>query len=644
MHQRSIYLKTRQPNLVLAELCAEIHVQELVGCETISTHQALGRVLAEPVHANLSLPPAHLAAMDGYAVVASSTFGARQGKPLALRIGHEAFAVNTGHALPRGCDAVIMIEEAPEHDGCIHIEAACAPWQHVRRMGEEIVASELLLPRQHQIKAWDIGTLLAAGVWQVCTYAPIRACIIPTGDEVLRSTSRQKPQPGQVVDSNSPMLAALCEANGAIATCFDPVPDVQESLHQALCTALEGPEQVILLCAGSSAGSKDFTRSIIEREGRILAHGLSLMPGKPSIISICRGKAVIGVPGYPVSALACFEEIVAPLLAFLQHRQRPDSQEIQAELSRSVPSRPGVEELIRLNIGRVGSHYVASPLPRGAANIRSVTRSQGFVRVPANAEGLEQGRTITTELCVPRQQLDHVLLMVGSHDNSLDLLGDALMARKEPVHLSSNHVGSMGGFTALKLGHCLCAGMHVFDPQSGDFTFPFIPSLLPQTPVNVLNLAIRQQGLIVPKGNPLGIKTLTDLTRVRFINRQRGSGTRILFDWMLQQAGITPQAINGYAKEEYTHMALAMNILMGEADAGLGIYAAAKALDLDFIPLVKERYDIVIPKAFWDDPRIAAMRDIIQSSVFKQQLEGLGGYECQITGQLMQAGQGLTPA
>ena len=640
MQQRAIYLQTATVSTVLEALYS--HIAPLSpATETLATHQALGRVLAQPVFARYSSPAAHHAAMDGYAVCAAQTFGAREGKALALTLGTKAFAVNTGNVLPSGCDAVIMIEHAPEHDGTIHIEQACTPWQHVRRMGEEIVASELILPGKHTIQPWDIGTLLAGGIWQLEVYRTLRLHIIPTGDEVQDTKLCPEAVPGKVFDSNSPMLGALAEQHGAHPTLVPPVADTMEALTLALTDALESEADMVLFCAGSSAGSKDFTRRVIESQGHIIAHGLAVMPGKPGIAGVCRGKPVIGVPGYPVSALVCFEELVAPLIAHMQHSRKPENEVVEAELSRAISSRPGMEELVRVHIGRVGKRYVASPLPRGAANIRSVSRSQGLVRVPAPAEGLAQGHRVQAELSVPKANLDKVLLMTGSHDNSLDLLGDALMARKSPVVLASNHVGSMGGFIALRDGHCLCAGMHVFDPESDDFTFPFIPSLLPDTPVRVLNLAIRQQGLIVAKGNPLKLGRIADLAHCRFVNRQKGSGTRILFDWLLQKHDIQASHIPGYTKEEYTHMAVAVHVLHQEADAALGIYAAAKALDLDFVPLVRERYDLVIPEVFWEDPRILALREIVHSANFKSTLVALGGYETSLTGKLMRPGQGL---
>ena len=287
----------------------------------------------------------------------------------------------------------------------------------------------------------------------------------------------------------------------------------------------------------------------------------------------------------------------------------------------------------------VGDKLVATPLGRGAGNITTVTRAQGDVRIPEQAEGLNEHAVVPAELSVSEAELDRILVCVGSHDNTLDLLADELMGLPEPFRFASTHVGSMGGITALKNGSCHLSGMHLFDPGSDDFNFPFIKKFLPDVDVTVINLAIRHQGIIVPYGNPMNIQGIDDFTRVRFINRQRGAGTRILLDWKLKQAGLKPSDVKGYDKEEFTHMAVAVNVLTGAADCGMGIYAAAKALGLDFVPLALERYDLVIPTRFLDDPRVQAVRALLDSPAFKARIEAQGGYDTPLTGQIMAEGE-----
>lgn len=606
--------------------------------------EAAGRVLHEAVHARCSSPTCHAAAMDGYAVRAAHTFAAREGEPVLLREGETCFAINTGHALPPDCDAVIMIEHvAVDGKGGVSIEAPAFPWQHVRRIGEDIVATELLFPRNHLIRPCDVGALLSGGIWEVPVWEQPLVRIIPTGDEVLDFELRPDPGHGQVVESNSQVLAAQARELGCRVERVKPVPDQPELLRAALRDSLDAGAHVVIFCAGSSAGSKDYTRAVLESEGEILVHGIAAMPGKPSLAAICRGRPVFGAPGYPVSSLICFEELITPAICLLAHRPLPARPEIQVELTRSLPSRLGLEEFVHLAVGRVGEKAVGIPLNRGAGNITTVTRAQAVMRIPAEAEGAAEGSLVRARLSVPQARLHDNLICVGSHDNVLDLLADELMGLPRAFRLVSAHVGSMGGIAALKRGVCHMAGMHLLEEDTGDFNFAFLRQYWPQGKVVLLNLAIRRQGLMVPPGNPRGIKGVGDLKGkgLRYINRQRGAGTRILFDWHLRRAGLKPADVDGYAKEESTHMAVAVNVLTGAADCGMGIYAAARALGLDFVPLARERYDLAIPEHFWEDPRILAVRDMLQSGVFKARLESLGGYETGLTGQIMQPGVGL---
>lgn len=636
--KRNIYLTTIPPAEAIARVKASLDREALMHEETIPSQEASGRVLAHAVHARHSSPTFHSAAMDGYAVDARATFAAREGRPLTLREDETCFAVNTGQPLPEGCDAVIMIEQIVRDGGNISIETPAFPWQHVRRIGEDIVATELLFPRNHHLRPWDVGALLSGGIWEVPVRERITVRIIPTGNEILDFTSRPDPGRGEVVESNSQMLAALAREAGCLVERTAPVPDDPEALHEALQESLNAGTHVTLFCAGSSAGSRDFTRATLEKEGEILTHGIAVMPGKPSLLANCRGLLAAGVPGYPVSALICFRELLEPLIAWLSYREPPARDTVPVELTRTVPSHPGVEEHVRVSIGRVGDKLVATPLGRGAGNITTVTRAQGILRIPEQAEGLNEHAVVPAELSVSEAELDRILVCVGSHDNTLDLLADELMGLPEPFRLASTHVGSMGGITALKNGSCHLSGMHLFDPATDDFNFPFLKKFLPDADPTLVNLAIRHQGIIIPAGNPLEIRGIEDFTRVRFINRQRGAGTRILLDWKLRQAGLRPADIRGYDKEEYTHMAVAANVLTGAADCGMGIYAAAKALALDFLPLAVERYDLVIPNRFLDDPRIRAVRGLLDSPAFKARIEAQGGYETTLTGQIMKAG------
>jgi putative molybdopterin biosynthesis protein len=642
--ERNIYLDLMSIPEAIAKVTAALDRDALINLETIPSHEACGRVLARPVYAKTSSPTFHSAAMDGIAVKAASTFAAREGSPIRLVKDTDYLPINTGNPLPEGMDAVIMVEEILEDTGeSVTIEKGAFPMQHVRRIGEDIVATELLLPQNHSLSPYDIGALLSAGIWEVEVWEPVRMTVIPTGDEVLDFTTRPVPQSGQVIESNSQVFLAIARNWNCVSQRVAPVPDDPESLKAAINRAIDQGAHVVVVGAGSSAGSKDYSKSVINELGEVLVHGISVMPGKPSILGTVQGRLVVGVPGYPVSAVVCIEELLGTIVAWLSRARVWERPEIPVEMARKVPSKLGLEERVRLAIGRVGDKNVAIPLARGAGMITTLTRAHGVTSIPATSEGVEQGATLTARLLVPRAELEQTLLVIGSHDNTVDLLANGLMGLEDPLYLASSHVGSMGGLMALKSGSTMVAGAHLFDPETEDYNFPFIRKYLPDMDLIVVNLAIRHQGFIVAPGNPMGIISIEDLVRqkARFVNRQRGAGTRILFDHALKQAGKSPADIVGYASEEFTHMALAANVLTGAADCGLGIFAAARALGLGFAPLARERYDLLIPKAHFDDPKIQTLLAMIRQDTIKEQIESLGGYETTLTGQIMQPGQGL---
>jgi len=650
MSKRNIYLKTVPPEEAVALAKEHLDRDALLGTERVPTHEAAGRVTAGPIYAKYSSPTFHAAAMDGVAVWAESTFAAREDAPVALDFGEGFVFVNTGNPLPDGKNAVVMIENVVQKDeNTVLIEAPAFPWQHVRRIGEDIVATELLIPQNRELTPSDIGALLSAGIYTVEVRDRVRTVFLPTGDEVLDFLDRPEPRAGQVIESNSQVFLAYAKSWGIDAGWSAPVPDDEDALREAVVDSLRKGCHMVVVGAGSSAGSKDYSKKVFESIGTVLVHGISVMPGKPSLLAVTDersgypGRLLVGAPGYPVSAIVCHEKILAPVVHWLMGKSAPERREADIVLARKTPSRPGMREAIRLAAGRIGENIVGAPLARGAGMISTMTKAQAVTYIPEDVEGVEQGETVRAELLVHKSDLDRVLVHVGSHDNTLDLLANELMGLSEPLRLVSSHAGSMGGLTALKAGSALFAGAHLFDPDTGDFNFPFIEKYLSGLPVTVVNLAIRHQGLIVTRGNPLSIRGVDDLTRddVVFINRQRGAGTRILLDHHLKKADIAPRDVAGYDNEEFTHMAVAVNVLTGAASCGLGIYAAAKALGLDFVPLAHERYDLVIPDAYMDDPRIKTLIEIIGRKSVQTKIKAQGGYETNMTGRIMRPGMGL---
>ncbi|MDY6909275.1 MAG: molybdopterin biosynthesis protein [Thermodesulfobacteriota bacterium] len=606
--------------------------------ETVPVPEALGRVTAEPVTARLSVPHYHGAAMDGFAVRAEATFSASDVHPLRLQLGRDAFPVDTGDPLPPETDAVIMVEHVtPVGDGAVEIRAAVFPWQHVRKVGEDIVAGELLLPQQHALRPADLGALLASGVAAVPVFARPKVWIQPTGTELVSPEKAPEAKPGQIVEFNGTVLSAMVRECGGDPLLQPVIPDDFASLLAELKRAVASDADVILLNAGSSAGSEDYTAALVDELGEVLVHGVAMMPGKPVVLGLIEGKPVVGVPGYPVSAILAFEQFVRPLLFSLQGVPAPSFPRVDAVLGRKLASRLGLEEFVRVILGRVAGRLIAMPLQRGAGVITSLARADGILQIPQELEGVDVGETVSVRLLRSPDDLDHTLIMIGSHDNTVDVLANELKRRDSRIHLSSSNVGSLGGIMAVRRMQTHLAGSHLLDTQTGEYNFSYIERYLSGVPVRLVQLARRQQGLLVRKGNPKGIRGIEDLVRpdVRFINRQAGSGTRILFDYRLQQLGIEPESVQGYDWDEYTHMAVAVNVLSGRADCGMAIHAAARALELDFIPVTEERYDLLIPESGWADPKIALVLEIIASPRFREMVEAMGGYDTRESGRIM---------
>ena len=608
--------------------------------EEVSVPDAVGRVLAKPISAQLSSPNFHLAAMDGLAVKAEITFGTTAAAPKELIVGRDAFYVNTGQVLPENTDAVIMVENVNDlGEGRIEIEGPAFPWQNVRRVGEDIVATELLFPQNHVITPYCVGALLSGGVFKVTVKAKPKVLIIPTGSELVdwRKLELDDFKPGQVLETNSYVLGKLIEKCGATFTRHKQVIDDVAKIKQAVTEALNNDYQFILILGGSSAGSEDFANTAIVDLGQVRVHGVTIMPGKPVVIGTVENTPVFGIPGYPVSAIIAFEQFVQPMIYALLGQPEPVKETIAVQPTKKIASKLGVEEFVRVKLGEVRDRIVATPLARGAGTITSITEADGIIRIPNHVEGINDDEIVSAELLRPLQAIRRTIVIVGSHDNSLDVLADELKAAHGELTLSSSHVGSMGGLMAIKRGVCHLAGTHLLDTGDGSYNVSYLKKYLPDTAIKLIHLVRRDQGLILKRGNPKGIKGIEDLGRkdVTFINRQVGSGTRILLDYKLKQMGIKAAAINGYQNEEFTHMAVAVSVLSGAEDAGLGIYAAAKALNLEFIPVVTEQYDLAIPLEHFDTQPIQILLEIINSRTFKQRVEALGGYNTQNTGEII---------
>ena len=603
--------------------------------ESVPVEDVLGRVTAEPVFAAMSVPHYHAAAMDGIAVRAEETNGATETTPLRLVPGAQAVWVDTGEPLPAEMNAVIMAEHVQElPNGTLAIMAPAPPWQHVRPMGEDIVATELVLPESHLLRPVDLGAATAAGHRELRVRRRPRVAILPTGTELVEPGGELKP--GEVVDFNSPVLAGQVREWGGEPTRFSPTPDDFNLLLARVQEAL-AEHDLVVINAGSSAGSEDHTARVVAEAGRLLVHGVAIRPGHPLILGVApAGKALLGIPGYPVSTILTSELFLRPLLFRLLDLPLPERPTLRATMTRKLLSPMGEDEVVRVKLGQVGERVVAAPLSRGAGVIMSMVRADGLVRIPRFSEGVHAGAEVDVELLRPEAQVRRTVVAIGSHDLALDLLS-AEMARTTPgASLASANVGSMGGLLALARNEAHLAGSHLLDEATGEYNVAAVERYLPGRRVVIVTLAGRIQGLMVPPGNPKRIEALTDLARpdVQFVNRQRGSGTRVLLDYRLRQSAIDPLGISGYDREEYTHLAVAAAVASGAADAGLGILAAARALGLEFLPLLEERYDLVIPREHHESAHLQPLLRAVAGEPFRHRVAALGGYNVSAMGQV----------
>lgn len=622
--ERTVYLSNTDIETAIKEYLESIRpAVELVNIETIDVRTALGRVTASPVFAWISAPNHNAAAMDGIMVQAEKTYRASETDPVDLIQGVDFEYINTGHLMKEPYDAVIMVEDLIDLEaGRVRVTLQASPWQHVRPIGEDIVAGEMVLPGNHSMRPIDIGAVLNSGVTEIEVFERVRVGIMPTGNEIKDRYDQL--EPGETFDTNSWTFQGIIQEWGGDPQRISPVPDDYRTLKEALLELVKS-NHIVVINAGSSAGSMDYTAALIGELGQVVFHGLGIRPGKPTILGVVQGKPVIGVPGYPGSAFLAFEEIVGPVFRLLQRTQTQTLPTVDAVVSRRIVSSLKYREYIRVKVGKVGDKLIATPLPRGAGVTMSLVKADGLLIIPKNSEGLEAGEAAPVHLTKDMTAIERTIVSIGSHD----LIMDYIASLMEGYHLSSAHVGSMGGILALSRGEAHIAPIHLLDEATGEYNTSHLEKYLKNQDVVLVKGVKRQQGFMVKKGNPKGILSILDLCRsdVSFVNRQRGSGTRLLTDHLLQKSKIDSSGIRGYDRDMTTHMAVAAAVNGGSADVGIGVYSAAKAMRLDFVSIGYEEYDFAIPRIYMESEMIQAFLAVLHSQRFKEILKELGGYE-----------------
>ncbi len=585
--------------------------------EWIDSTGCLGRVCASSVWAQRSSPSYTASAMDGIAVLAERTKDANEKNLLKLVENQDFVYVNTGEKVPKGFDSVIIIENVIQIEGEVFIASPIAPFENVRPVGEDITQGELLLPANREITPPDIGALLSGGITQIEVWKKPLVGVIPTGNELI--SPYEEACEGKIVESNSSMFAAYIHEFGGVSKVYPIVPDEIEKIEVSVKQAVAECD-IVLIGAGSSAGSRDFTKTVVERLGVVLCHGLNIKPGKPCVVGTIQNKPVIGVPGYPVSACVVMEELVYPLLSFYTRKVVKKPQTVEAVISKNVLSGVKSEEYVRVKLGNVGDRLIAAPLPRGAGMLTSLVRANGIVKIPRNAEGYSANERVTVHLRQDIEKINDTLVVIGSHDPVIDIVNDFM------GNISSTHGGSMGGILALMNHQAHVAPIHLLNETDGSYNISYVTKYLKD--VALFKFVSRTQGFMVKKGNPKGIRDVQDLLLkgVSYINRQTGSGTRILLDYLLKQRELDPSGIYGYTRCETTHMTTAAAVA-NDVDCALGVLSAANAFGLDFIPVCDEEYDLAIPTAYLELPVIQTLFEVVQKPEFLQRLDELGGYK-----------------
>ncbi len=630
---RNIYIENMPLEKALAMFMEQLDNSNWFQLESeeIDVVNSLGRWTAEPVLARRSSPHYIASAMDGIAVQAASTYHASEVNPINLP-ADKVLVVDTGDYVPPEYDAVIMIEDVNFINDQVQIIKPAVPWQHVRSIGEDLVEQDMIVPSLTRIGPYELAAAKTASVHRLKVIKKPVVGIIPTGTELIE-TGNEHMTPGQIVESNGTMLAALCQEWGAIALRHEIVIDDKELIRQAVL-AMSKKADLIIICSGSSAGREDYTSTIVQELGHLIVHGLATRPGKPAILGIIDEKPVIGVPGYPISAQLIFSLFARPILYKKMGQEVPDLPTMECSIARKLPSHAGVDEFVNVNVARISGQAIAYPLNRGAGLSSILVKSDGVIHIPRGSEGLNAGSACKVTLNRSARVIENTLMCLGSHDMSIDFLID-IMQREQGLRMVSTNVGSMGGIMSLSRHETHCAGLHLLDYNSGDYNVSYLQKYLPGQKLLLVNLVKRHQGLVVKKGNPLNIQGIKDLTRpdIRFINRQKGAGTRLLLDYLLNKENLSAKNINGYNREEYTHLAVASSVKNDGCDTGLAIYASAQVLNLDFIPIEVERYDLCILPDLLSQKQLDGLLAAIHSPRFRALIEKSGGYELDLSGQ-----------
>ena len=638
-HERKVFRELRSLESATSAFWAAYRPPEPT-LERLTIQEALGRVLAEDVFSEIDVPGFDRAAMDGFAVVAESTFGVDDRHPVKLSVlgeveagsaattsmsKGEAFEIATGAPMPKGADAVVMVEYTKRIGKSVEAYRSVTPGENVTGTGSDIMTGELILRKYQLVTPREVGLLAAAGIAQVPVYRKPRVAIFSSGDELV--TPGDPFTFGHVYDTNGPAVAASVAECGGEPHFLGILPDNYSVVQKRVKAALADAD-VVISSGSTSSGPGDLFYRVVDDLGEpgVLVHGLTLKPGKPALIGLVDGKPVFGLPGYPTSALMIFHVLVAPVIRRLSNmgESRPDT--VEAVIPLKFFKARGRRELlpVQLLIAPAGG-FIAYPMQSGSGAISSFSMADGFVDLPETQEYVEEGEKIRVQL-FGRGVSPPTLVTVGSHCVGLDIAFSLLRKNDAGFLGRTINVGSMGGFRAVGRGETDFAGVHLQDEVTGEYNIPFIPRFHLEKSAYLVRGYDREQGLIIKRGNPKKVRGIEDLLRddVSFINRNKGSGTRLLIDMHLAKLASSrgtdlddlSKQIHGYGYEAKTHSAVAAAVKNDRADVGFGIRTVAEVPGLEFFKLDDEKYDFLIPADRMNKKSVRAFLDLIKSKEF----------------------------
>lgn len=612
--------------------------------EVVSIWDALGRVLAEDIVSPVDVPGFDRAMLDGYAVRAEDTFWADEDNPVEFKVVGEASAgrffpgevgrgeaveVATGAPIPKGANAVVREELTSKKEERVLVFRAVSPGENIQGAGSDVRSGETIAYRGSTLTPRDLGVLAAAGIKEVPVIAKPKVGIFSTGDELVQPGGELSY--GKIYDVNSVTIFASVLEDGGEPEFLGILPDDYEEIKASLASGLRDFD-LLLISGSTSAGAGDIIYRVLNELGPpgVIVHGISIHPGKPTVIAEANGKLVVGLPGYPTSCLTVYRELVSPLIRKWSGKLYGDEKEVLARVAERIYGERGRRDLLPVHIVRDGELLVF-PVPTGSEAISTLSRADGYVIMEELREILEEGELVKVKLFTNKIA---DLSVIGSHCLGLELILAEM--RKLGYQIKFVPVGSTGGFKAIARGEADIAGVHAFDPETMDYNKPFLRKFSLEEAAVLVRGYRRSQGLIVGKGNPKGIRGIRDLLEredVVIVNRNKGSGTRILLDHLIkleaEQLGLSFEEavgrIKGYWSEAKSHNAVAAAVKNGIADVGIGIKTVARLYDLDFIPLVEENYDFLVRRTSLGKKSVIEFLRILRDPEFRNKMNSLDG-------------------